>query len=51
MPTHHNLDRYLDEYIAAAGIAEDRKGSLFRPPRADPASLPVIPCSSPMSGE
>ena len=30
MPTHHNLDRYLEEYIAAAGIAEDRKGPLFR---------------------
>jgi integrase/recombinase XerD len=30
MPTHHNLDRYLEEYIAAAGIAADRKGALFR---------------------
>jgi site-specific recombinase XerD len=30
MPTHHNLDRYLEEYIAAAGIAKDRKGPLFR---------------------
>ena len=30
MPTHHNLDRYLEEYIAAAGIGEDRKGPLFR---------------------
>jgi integrase/recombinase XerD len=30
MPTHHNLDRYLEEYIATAGIAEDRKGPLFR---------------------
>ncbi len=30
MPTHHNLDRYLEEYIAAAGIAQDRKGLLFR---------------------
>jgi integrase/recombinase XerD len=30
MPTHHNLDRYLDEYIQAAGIAADRKGPLFR---------------------
>jgi integrase/recombinase XerD len=30
MPTHHNLDRYLEEYIAAADIAEDRKGPLFR---------------------
>src|SRR5271156_4016180 len=26
MPTHHNLDRYLNEYIQAAGIAQDRKG-------------------------
>jgi len=30
MPTHHNLDRYLEEYIAAAGIAQYRKGPLFR---------------------
>ena len=30
MPTHHNLDRYIEEYIAAAGIAQDRKGPLFR---------------------
>jgi integrase/recombinase XerD len=30
MPAHHNLDRYLEAYIAAAGIAQDRKGSLFR---------------------
>lgn len=30
MPTHHNLDRYLKEYIAAAGISQDRKGPLFR---------------------
>jgi len=30
MPTHHNLDRYLEEYIAAVGIAQDRKGPLFR---------------------
>jgi integrase/recombinase XerD len=30
MPTHHNLDRYLEEYIAAADIAQDRKGPLFR---------------------
>jgi integrase/recombinase XerD len=29
MPTHHNLDRYLEEYIRAAGIAEDRKSPLF----------------------
>jgi integrase/recombinase XerD len=30
MPAHHNLDRYLEEYIAAAGITQDRKGPLFR---------------------
>jgi len=30
MPTHHNLDRYLEEYIAAAGIGSDRKEPLFR---------------------
>ncbi len=33
MPTHHNLDRYLEEYIAAASIADDRKGPLFRTTR------------------
>jgi len=33
MPTHHNLDHYLEEYIAAAGIAQDRKGPLFRTSR------------------
>jgi integrase/recombinase XerD len=30
MPTHHNLDHYLEEYIAGAGIAQDKKGPLFR---------------------
>jgi integrase len=34
MPTHHNLDHYLESYIAAAGIAGDRKGPLFRTTRA-----------------
>ena len=33
MPTHHNLDRYLEEYIRAAGIAERRKSTLFRTTR------------------
>jgi site-specific recombinase XerD len=27
---HHNLETYLDEYIAAAGVAGDRDGPLFR---------------------
>jgi integrase/recombinase XerD len=39
MPTHHNLDRYLDEYIQAAGIAEDRKGPLFRTTRGRSGEL------------
>ena len=30
VPCHHNLETYLDEYIAAAGIAHDRQGPLFR---------------------
>ncbi len=39
MPTHHNLDRYLEEYIRAAGIAEDRKGPLFRTTRGRSSEL------------
>jgi hypothetical protein len=27
MGCHHKLEQYLDEYIAKAGIAEDKKGS------------------------
>ena len=30
MPCHHKLEIYLDAYIAAAGIKNDRKGPLFR---------------------
>jgi len=30
MPAHHNLDIYLAEYIEASGIADDKKGPLFR---------------------
>jgi site-specific recombinase XerD len=30
MPAHHNLEAYIDAYVEAAGIAEDKKGSLFR---------------------
>jgi site-specific recombinase XerD len=39
MPTHHNLDLYLEEYIAAAGIAQDRKGLLFRTTRGRSGKL------------
>jgi uncharacterized protein (DUF2336 family) len=30
MPAHHSLQDWLDAYLEAAGIAEDRKGMLFR---------------------
>jgi site-specific recombinase XerD len=30
VPCHHNLDHFLDEYIEAAGIADDVNGYLFR---------------------
>jgi len=30
VPCHHTLEKYLDEYIAAAGIAEQPDGFLFR---------------------
>jgi site-specific recombinase XerD len=30
MPVHHSLEAYLDEYVRPAGIAEDKKGPLFR---------------------
>jgi integrase/recombinase XerD len=30
MGCHHKLEEYLDAYIAAAGIASDKKGPLFR---------------------
>ena len=30
VPAHHNAEEYLDAYIEAAGIADDRKGPLFR---------------------
>ena len=30
MPCHHKLEAYLDAYIGAAGIVDDRKGPLFR---------------------
>ncbi len=43
MPTHHNLDRYLEEYIAAAGIANDRKGPLFRTTRGRSGELTSSP--------
>lgn len=39
MPTHHNLDRYLEEYIRSAELGEDRKGPLFRTTRGRSGTL------------
>jgi site-specific recombinase XerC len=30
VPAHHNAEEYVDAYIQAAGIADDKKGPLFR---------------------
>lgn len=30
VPAHHNAELYLDEYLATAGMGEDKKGPLFR---------------------
>jgi tetratricopeptide (TPR) repeat protein len=30
VPAHHNAEAYMDAYLAAAGIADEKKGPLFR---------------------
>jgi integrase/recombinase XerD len=47
MPTHHNLDHYLEEYITMAGIAGDRKGPLFRTTRGRSGELTSNPLLQP----
>jgi len=47
MPTHHNLDRYLEEYISASGIVDDRKGPLFRTTRGRSGLLTANPLLQP----
>ena len=39
MPTHHKLEIFLDEYIAAAGIRDDDKSPLFRTARGRTGEL------------
>ena len=39
MPAHHLLDRYLEEYRTAAGLASDPKGFLFRTAKGRSARL------------
>ena len=41
MPAHHNLQDYLEEYLTAAGIADDPKGALFRTARGRSQKLQV----------
>jgi len=43
MPCNHNLEAYLDAYIAAAGIKEDYKGYLFRTSRGKTRTLTSNP--------
>jgi site-specific recombinase XerD len=43
LPCNHNLETYLDAYIASAGIAEDRKGYLFRSTRGRTRQLTTNP--------
>jgi site-specific recombinase XerD len=48
MPCHHALAEALHAYIGAAGIAEDRKGWLFRTsPRHDATKLTLQPMTQP----
>jgi integrase/recombinase XerD len=47
LPCHHNLDHYLDEYIAAAGIAGDVDGYLFRTAAGKTGMLTEKPLSQP----
>ena len=47
MPTHHNLDHYLEEYIRAAGIGEQRKEPLFRTTRGRTGELTGKPMLQP----
>jgi site-specific recombinase XerC len=50
MGCHHKLEHYLDEYIAAAGIAQDKKGRSSARPSAGRASCPSGPCRASMHG-
>ena len=45
MPCHPKLIVYLDEYIEAAGIADDRRGPLFRSAVHRTKTLTALPLS------
>jgi site-specific recombinase XerC len=42
MPAHHNLEAYLDAYLDAAGIREDKKTPLFRSAAGRTGALTTI---------
>jgi integrase/recombinase XerC len=44
MPCHHNLERYLTEYIEGTGLASDPKGPLFRTLSRKTKHSPAPPC-------
>jgi integrase/recombinase XerD len=46
MPAHHKLEEYLDAYLQAAGITEERKGPLFRSAVRTGDRLTLNPLSS-----
>ena len=43
VPTHHKAEAYLDAYIAAAGIAAERKAPLFRSAAGRTGQLTGLP--------
>ena len=45
MPTHHNLDQYLELYIKGAGLESDSKGVLFRTASGKTGALSARPMS------
>lgn len=46
MPAHHLLEEYLDAYVEAAGIAEEKKSPLFRSANRRTNQLTANPLSS-----
>ena len=45
VPAHHTAEKYLDEYIEAAGIAEEKNKPLFRSTRGRSRELTARPMS------
>jgi hypothetical protein len=43
MPVHHILEEFLDRYVQATGIGEDKKGWLFRAALAENGGLSQRP--------